>query len=40
MYRFSHSKEEQFGYISLHKQMVITFNLEERVVGKIKNREE
>ena len=40
MYRFSHSKEEQFGYISLQKQMVITFNLEERVVGEIKNRGE
>ena len=38
MYRFSYSKEEQFVYISLHKQMVLTFNLEDSVVGEMKNR--
>ena len=35
-----YSKEEQFVYISLHKQMVLTFNLEDSVAGEIKNRGE
>ena len=35
-----YSKEKQFVYISLHKQMVLTFNLEDSVVGEMKNRGE